>query len=188
VVIIDFKFIGIPSKVGQQYVFGGKATVDFRAYALNKDELDLLIYKLDESDLEDALRLVEGMTDDSLKELQIDIDEFLKDEEDKPERVDTNPFTALFSSFKIKKEKKDEKKAKLERLKKLDKKGIKPDTYAERYVRNLTIATAMDDAFDLYDKYKKGHGMASVPYGGEKGDIFGVKAPQSAVDRAFGFK
>lgn len=187
VVVVDFKFIGIPSKVGQQYVFGGKATVDFKGYALHEEELDLLRHKLDESDLASALKLVQGMTEESLEQLQIDIDEFLKDEEEKPESVDTNPFTALFSSFKPKKKEKDDKKSKLAKLKRLDKKGIKPDSYAEKYVRNLTTVTAMDEAFDLYDKYKKGHGMASVPYGGEKGDIMGVRAPSSKIDNAFGF-
>jgi len=67
-------------------------------------------------------------------------------------------------------------------LQKYFKEGIKPDTYAEKYVRNLAIVTAMDEAFDLYDKYKKGHGMASVPYGGEKGDIMGAQAPKSRMD------
>jgi len=182
VILIDFKFTGIPSKVGQHYVFGGKADVEFKAYSLNEDETDLLKSKLGESDLYTALKLVQGMTDDSLAQLKIDLDEFMGDEEKKPEK-DSNPFSSLFGFSKEKKSDDDKKKEKLEILKN---KGIKKDTYAEAYVRNLAIANAMDNAFNIYDIFKKSMGMASFPYGGTTGDTM-RNPPQTSADKLFGF-
>ena len=71
--------------------------------------------------------------------------------------------------------------------KELKKKGIKLDSYAEAYVRNLAIANAMDDAFNIYDIFKKSMDMPSFQYGGTTGDTM-RKPPQSAVDKLFGFK
>ncbi len=171
VVIVTFRFRGIPQKAGQHYVFGGRAEILFRSYSLHDEELSLLKYKLSQSDLEDALKLVSGMTDESLAVLEADINEFLeeKEEEDKPKTEDTNPFAALFSFAVSEKKKEDPKKAEKEKIKNLEKKGIKPDDYAEKYLRNLTEADAMNDGFDVYDIFKKSLGMASVRTGGEKG-------------------
>jgi len=58
VVVLDFNFRGIPSKTGQHYTFGGLAEVEFKAYALNDEELMLLKDKLSDSDLNSALKLV----------------------------------------------------------------------------------------------------------------------------------
>jgi len=190
VIIVDFNFIGIPSKAGQHYVFGGKATVDFKSYSLNKDELDLIEHELEKSYLKDVFNLVQGMTDDSLNQLNLDLDEFLEVKEKEGEKIDTNPFSALFGGFKpVKKEEKSGDEKKKEHIKKISKKGMaKADSWAEAYVRNFAITEAMDAGFDVYDKYKKNHGMASVPYGGEKGELEGVSPPQSSIDRVFGFK
>lgn len=183
VVFIDFKFRGIPSKVGQHYVFGGKVDIDFKAYGLNQDELDLLKNKLNDSDLYTALNLVQGATDESLLQLKVDLDEFLGDEKEKPS-VDTNPFSALFSFFKKTEKKKDEKKEKLELLKK---KGVKKDSYPEAYVRNFAIAEAMDKNFLFYDSFKKSMGFAAFPYGGEPGGKM-RSPPKTAMDKLMGFK
>ncbi len=195
VVFVDFRFTGIPNKVGQHYVFGGKADIKFKSYGLNEEELELLKYKLEEEDVENSLRLVEGMTTDSIEALKLDIDEFLKDKEEKPESPDTNPFSALFSVFKsAKKEKdsesKDEKENKWrKKMKELSKKGVKKDSYAEAYVRNLAIANAMDNGFKIYDTLKKAYGMATFPYGGEFGTAKQVaRPPRSAADRMLGFR
>lgn len=181
VVIVDFKFRGIPSRTGTHYVFGGRADVNFRAYALNQDEIDLLHKKLKESDLEDSLRLVQGMTDDSLEELKVDIDELLGDEKEK-KKQENNPFTSLFSFFK--KEKKETKDKEKEKIDKLNKKGIKKDNYYESYARNVAEANAINACFRVYDIYKKSAGMASLPYLEDKEP----KTPVSAADKFFGFK
>lgn len=165
-VLIDFYFRGIPQKAGQHYVFGGRVEATFRAYALNEDEIEMLNKKLDESDVNDALKLATGMTEDSLKELQEDIDYFLKSEEDREKEnkkeekkggENVNPFAALFGMT-GKKPAKEEKEKITE---------IKPDSYVEKLVRNLAETTARDNCFTVYDIYKKSHDMASQPYSPE---------------------
>ena len=189
VIIVDFNFRGIPGKFGQNYVFGGRAEVVWNAYALNDEELALLKHKLDDNDLQDALKLVQGMTEDSLEQMQLDIDEFLKDQEDiEIDNGGGNPFSALFMPAKKATKasgEKSEEELKKEKIKKMEKEGIKQDTYAEKYIRNLAEADAMDNSFTVYDTFKKSMGMASVIFGGEKGSL---KAPQSTADKLFGFK
>jgi len=192
VVFIELHFRGIPSKVGQHYVFGGRADVTFKAFALNQEELDLFRYESEQSDLNDALKLVQGMTDDSLLQLKTDINELLGEKEGRESKSknDENPFSSLFS-FMVpeKKPEKLEAEIKEEKLKKLKEKGIKPANYAEQYLKNIAEAEAMDAAFKVYDYYKKGHGMASVPYGGEKGELRRVKRPPlTKAERIVGFK
>ena len=185
VVLVDFNFIGIPSKVGQHYVFGGKADVKFKSYALNEEELALLNSKLSESDLDLALRLVEGMTDESLSQLKIDIDEFMEDKEKK--EADVNPFSALFGLFKAE-EKSDEEKEK-EKLEILKSNGVKKDSYAEAYIRNIAVAEAMDSGFTIYDILKGSKGMVVFPYGGGKGTARGIgRAPLTAGEKLLGIK
>ena len=152
-ILVDFYFRGIPQKAGQHYVFGGRAEVTFRGYALNEDELEMLKEKLDESDLKDGLKLVEGTTEESLKQLEEDINYFLKEEEERKEeeKEDVNPFTALFGVGKKKEEKKEKPKE------------IRPDNYIEKLVRDLTELEAKEACFKVFDVYKKAHGMASHP-------------------------
>ena len=168
VLIVDFEFRGIPQKIQQgqsgHYAFGGQVTVKFRAYALNGDEIALFMDKLDDSDLQTSFKLIEGMTDDTIKELQEDIDYFLKEEDAEEEQEkntgDTNPFTALIFGDRKKPKKKEEKdKEKLEKLKK----GVKPDSWEEEYARRGAVLSARKSAYNAFDVYKKGHGMASHP-------------------------
>ena len=171
-VLIDFVFRGIPQKAGQHYVFGGRAEVTFKAYALNDEEIELLKKKRESSNLNETLALVSGMTDESLKALQEDLDYFLKegkdrekDEEAKEKEQDSNPFSALFSFFKSKEGKKEdeEKKEKEKKIKTLEEKGIKPDSYIESMARAIAEQTAKSTCFVIFDVYKKAHGMASHP-------------------------
>src|SRR3989344_2388087 len=174
--ILDFTFRGIPQRVEQHYGFGGKSDVKLSAFALNQDELDLFKKKFEDKDITEALKLVKDATENSLAEIQEDINYFLKDvkdredeEKEEQKKQDTNPFSALFGlnglfeKFKPK-EKKDPKIEKEERLAKLEKEGIEPDNYAEKVVRTLAELTARKMSFTIYDVYKKAHGMASVPY------------------------
>jgi len=181
VVFVDFNFRGIPNRLpqGGHYVFGGRAEVTFKAYALNNEELELLKHKLGENDLNDSLKLVEGMTEESIKQIQVDINEFLEDKEKekkKEESEDINPFSALFSFFKSEKKKEDKKEGKVS-----DK--IKPDSYAELYVRNFAEADAINRCYAIFDVYKKAHDMASLPYMEEaEGEV-----PRSSAEELFGF-
>lgn len=159
-VLVDFYFRGIPQRIGQHYVFGGRAEVTFRAYALNSEEIEILKRKLDESDLKDALNLVEGMTSESLGELEEDIRKYIEGEEEKEEgreeeKEDVNPFAALFGFLK------KSEKPKKEGEKKLEITEIKKDNTMEQLIRKIADEDARKICFNLFDIYKKAHGMAS---------------------------
>ncbi|MDP2925313.1 MAG: hypothetical protein Q8N99_03000 [Nanoarchaeota archaeon] len=166
VIVLDFTFRGIPYKQGPHYNFGGRAEVFFRAYSLNQDEIDLLYAELDESDLKEALGFIEGMTEESLEKLKIDIEEFTTDKDEKKIEEFSDPFSLIFSFFKpkTKPDKKDEEKKKKERIELLKKKGIKSENYAEKYIRAYGEAESKTACFSLYDIYKKSAGMATFPY------------------------
>lgn len=161
-VVVDFKFRGIPQKAGQHYAFGGRAEVTFRAYVLNEEELDLFQKKLEESEFGSAMGLVEGMTSESLDQLQEDIDEFLEGEAPLSETaapVDVNPFMALLGLGEKKPEAAKKKKEKeISELKDLTK-----DNYAESVVRTFAEVESLDACYRIYDVYKKAHKMASTP-------------------------
>ena len=168
VAIIDFEFRGIPSKTGQHYTFGGKVNVKFKGYALTDKEIELVKLQLKKSDMEAALSLVEGMTTDSLSQIQADIDEILseKKENEKTKTEDLNPFSALFSIFKPEKQdkKKDEEMSDEEKFEKVEKEVKKSENYAEKYIRNYAEIEGAEKAFKIYDIYKKGHGMPGFPF------------------------
>ena len=161
VILIEFKFRGIPQKVAQQshYSFGGKAEITFNSYSLNQDELDKLDEELKQSDIEDTLKLIEGTTTESLDRLQDEINFFLdeKSEDEKKEQQDTsNPFLALFG-FYNKSEKSKTEKPKEKKIGKL-----KPDNWIEKkHFRKFTVGHGKWLAFKLFDVYKKSHGMKS---------------------------
>lgn len=193
VILVDFRFRTVPSKSGQHYTFGGRADVEFKAYALNDEELDLLKYKLEDEDLNSSLKLIQGMTEDSLEQLKVDLDEFLGSAEKTEEEAaapETNPFLALFSFLrpgksakKIKEEGMDEKEKQIERMKELNKKGIKKDNYAEQYLRNFAEADAITKCYKVFDIYKKAHAMASLPYMEDEE----VTPPRTEAEKLFGF-
>lgn len=161
VVIVDLKFRGIPNKFGQHYSFGGRANITFKAYALNNEELQLLDQELKKSDINDIFRYIEGGTTESLDEMKKDIDYFLNKEdiklkeEEKRNAEDTNPFSALFNF------KKKEEKPKKEEIKEIKIENVKKDTYVEGLMRNIAKYDAKVTCFNIYDIYKKAHGMAS---------------------------
>jgi len=158
-VVVELQFRGIPSRVGQQshYAFGGRAEVNFKAYALNDDELAMLDKKLREESVEEGLKLMEGITTDSLEQIKEDIDHFLENTEEKEEEEkgkDVNPFLALFGIY----EKRDKKKEVKKEIKE-----VKKDNYEESLLRSYTESVAKERCYDLFDIYKKAHGMASHP-------------------------
>lgn len=163
VILVQFKFRGIPQKVAQQshFAFGGKAEITFNSYVLNQDELDKFNRELKKSDIEDTLKLIEGTTSGSLDRMQDEINYFLEEkseeEEEKKEIKDmSNPFLALIGIYN-KKEKPKEKKSKEKKIEK-----IKPDSWIEsHHIRPLAIKNAKNTSFKLFDTYKKAHGMQS---------------------------
>lgn len=162
--VIDFNFRGIPRRITQEghYAFGGKTIVNFSAFTLNDDELALFTDKLKKSEISDALKLVENVTEESLEQLKEDIDKYIsekpKEEEEKKEEEEVNPFGALFSFSAPAKKKKESEEDKLAKIKK---KGIEPDSYEESVLRKLAEMQAAEWCFSIYNIYKKTHDMAA---------------------------
>jgi hypothetical protein len=148
-ILVDFKFRGLPFRTPQgHYIFGGKAEISMKAFALNSDELKLLDKALNEDDLAAALGLVEEATDKSLKEMQEDLDHFLKDEDE------ANKQGGAGNKKQAKKsEPKKEPEYTLETLPK--------DNYEESILRKLTEREVSNACFSLYDVFKKSRGWAS---------------------------
>ncbi len=162
-VLVDFVFRGIPNRTQQGYVVGGRAEVIFRSYALNSEELDKLNYELDNSDLSNALGLIEGTTTESLETIEEDIKEFIEDKEKEKEKKkikDTsNPFLALLGFYNEKEEKKKE-----EKKEDKNKEITKDDWVEKNYIRNVAINEAKVANYLIFDIYKKAHGMGSLPF------------------------
>jgi len=164
-VLVEFRFRGIPQRMGGQqahYTFGGRTEVTFMAYALNDDELAKIDEELEKSEVGDVLRLVEGATTESLDQLKDEIDFFLEEpspEKTKAKSKDTsNPFFAIIGKYNETEPKKEEK-ADEEKKEPII---IKPDTFIERtQIRAFAAQTASENAFNLFDVYKKAHGMPS---------------------------
>ena len=159
-VFIDFTFRGIPAALKGHYVFGGRADISFKAYALNEDELEEIERRLSEEDVGYALKLVEGVTTESLAEMQKDIEYFLKKEREEKKKEEINPFTALFS-FK-KKEKPEEKKELIAGAKTKETK-IKRDSHTESVLRTYAEKQAAELCFKVFHIFKKAHDMGSYP-------------------------
>ena len=161
-ILVDFKFRGIPQRAIQQshYAFGGRAEITFKAYVLNDDELKKIDKELDKSDIEDVLKLIEGTTG-GIEQLQEEINFFLeeKDEEEEKEnsKDDSNPFLALIGHYD-----KKEKTEKKSQTKEDKDKPLRKDNWIEStHLRPFAAAKAIETAFDLFDIYKKAHGMPS---------------------------
>lgn len=136
-VLIDFVFRGIPSRTREgHFVFGGRVNVNFKAFALNEDELAAFKQELEKQDFADALKLVEVVTEESLAQITEDIEHFLEAKAEKE-----------------KKKKEKEKEIKISEIRK--------DSFEESVIRELAERNASVQCFSVYDKYKKAHAMAS---------------------------
>lgn len=156
IMIVEFKFRSVPERAQQGgYGFRGKVEITFTSYALNEQELKILINEIERDDLEDTLKLIEGATTESLEKLQEEIDSFLSDAPDKNEKKsekennDSNPFSALFSLFKPKEKKKDKK----------SEDDLKPDSSIEKVIRNQALFKARKNCTAIYNLYKKSNNM-----------------------------
>lgn len=162
VIILEFRFRGIPQSQGGHWTFGGRTTINFTSYALNDTELKIFKDQVEKDDLGEIMSLIEGATTESLEELQNDIDEFLDEENEEKKRKedkrkmkeqDVNPFTSLFSFLRAdKKEKKKEDELM---------QPVKADSEYEKIVRSQTILSAKSMCYTVFDIYKRAHGMAS---------------------------
>jgi len=159
IIVMEFQFRSSPDRVDQRggYSYRGRAEISFTSYALNEEELSVLKKEIEDDDIGDIYKIIEGATTESLGDLQKDIDEFLDDkssekEEEKPKSEDSNPFFALFS-FLFPEKKAPPKKSK----------GIKPDSDAEKVLRNQAILEARWKCRKAYDDYKSANDMPKFP-------------------------
>jgi hypothetical protein len=155
-ILVDFVFRAVPTQ--GNYI--GKADVTFRGYALNEDEISKFKQEMESSDVGDVLRLIEGITDESLQQLQEDINYFLEGEPESPSEAEapdeSNPFLALLGFYGKKKAPKPKTSKKEEPI------IVKPDTWIEKeHYRSIAASGAKEMAFNLFDIYKKAHGMPS---------------------------
>ena len=150
--LIDFKFRGIPYRDPRGgYVYGGKAEITFQSFALNNDELKLFEREIEKSSMEETLKFVKVITEDSMKQILEDIEHFLGKEEPKKEEKKKNMFSFLFGESK-----KEEKKKEINSAK-----DIKEDDFDEKLLRTIAETQAAQSLFTIYDVYKKSHGMNS---------------------------
>ncbi len=163
-VLVTFTFRGMPNKIQQGFAFGGRVDVSFKAYALNADEIKKIDEELDKSDLSDALRLVEGSTEENIKDIEKEIDFFMEEEDKKNSKKSedhSNPFLALIGAYdkpgkSEDKSKKDDKKSEKKEI------IVKKDSWVEKeHLRPLVAREAVETIFSLFDVYKKAHGMVS---------------------------
>lgn len=168
VILMDFNFRGMPQRTQQGYVAGGKATITYRGYVLNDDEIKEIYEAFDKSDVHNAMNFIDGVAKESLDHLTEDIDFFLSDEKEEKEKKEkkdkssdtSNPFVALFGGYGgsnpfgglFGKKSKDKKVSSFDLN--MEKKYIIP------HVGRSAVATT----FQLFEIYKKVHGMAAFPY------------------------
>jgi hypothetical protein len=173
VMIIKLVFRGhVGQRVTQKgdygFGMGGKINIDYDCYTLNDDELAAAEKLLDKSDMEKSMEFSLDVAGDALKDLQEDLDYFLKSKEERDaEEVeskkgekktdDINPFAALFGF--------GEKKAVVKKKDEyviIEAKDIKSDNFVERVMRADAATRAAVWLYYAYDIYKKAHRMASV--------------------------
>jgi hypothetical protein len=166
--LVDFTFRGLPQRVNQQshYVFGGRVEVTFRSYGLNEDELKKLNEELDKSDIGDVLSIIEGASESSMDELKEEIDFFLDDKDigisgEEKKSDESNPFMALIGGYN-KSSGGDQKKSGKSTGDKSKMIIVRPDSWIEKtHLRSYAAKMAADSSFNLFDLYKKAHGMAT---------------------------
>jgi hypothetical protein len=165
VVLVELKFRSIPERFQQGgYGFRGKADITFTSFALNEEERKILKSQLDWDDFKDVYSLISGATEESLEQMQSDINEIfgegIKEEAKKESSEETNPFAALLSIitdiFKKKEGKKEEKKGE----KKLE---IAPDSEIEKVMRSQAGLEARRRCRKFYDSFKKANNSPAFP-------------------------
>jgi len=165
ILILDLKFRSMPERISQSqqggYGFRGRVTVEFTSYALNEGELKVLKKQLEHDDFGDMVGAIEGATDESLAQIQGDVDELLGDKESEEkseeEKVgeDTNPFSALLGMLDFLIPKKKE----VEEFK-LDEELVKDD-FLEEVARSQALISARAKLEGIYTAYKKAHKMVT---------------------------
>ena len=150
VIEVGFKFRSVPhtmrqTQTGIHYVQGGRVEINFRGFGLSEDELKAV----EEKEVEDGLKYVEGMTTDTLDALQEDLKHYMEDEEEEEKEgvKEENIGKSLFKGFK--------------EIGGAFRKIIPEKSYefVEKAVKKAAVSGASKTAYIIYNVYKKGHGM-----------------------------
>jgi hypothetical protein len=162
VVLVELKFRSIPERFQQQggYGFRGKADITFTSFALNEEERKMLKEQLEWDNFKDVYSLVSGATEESLGQMQSDINEILgedkKKKEKKTESEETNPFAALFSIVTDLFKKGEEKKEGKKEEGKVEISAIAPDkNEIEKVMRSQAGIESRRRCRKFYDSFKK---------------------------------
>lgn len=161
-VLVDFLFRAVPQKTQSGSTYIGRVDIKFAGYSLTNQELDKLKQELEQSDIGDALKLIKGITEDSLNQIQEEINFFLEEKENKEKQEEekssdeSNPFLALIGHYNKPKEKPKEEKKEEKKI------IVEPDNWVEKnHLRKLSEQKAKEQAFNFFDIYKKAHRMPS---------------------------
>ena len=157
---VTFNFRAVPQGLrterGTQYIESGRTDIKIKGYAFDSNELKLI----EEQEAMEDLELLEGLTNVSLKELQEDLDKYLRKPEVKEEKkqfetlIDSinvfkgigNGFREIFGPLKdIKKEFKMET-------------GMK-ESFVFNELKKEAVKESKKTCYVAYDVYKKAHGM-----------------------------
>ncbi|MBU2496491.1 MAG: hypothetical protein KJ767_00330 [Nanoarchaeota archaeon] len=145
---VDFSFRGLPRIASKgestHYVHSGRTSMVLKSYVLNEDEYNLLKKEIEKSEVFEGLRLVEGVTADTLEPIHEDLMRYI-DEKPEKKAKSKSIWDSLFGTSKSKKKE-------MERPRR--------ETFLEKQIRELLAETkATKTAYKMYDTYKKAHGM-----------------------------
>ncbi len=167
---VHFRFRSVPQSVrsagSTQYIHTGTTAITFKAYAFSDEELQ----EIEKQELYEDMDIVENLTDVSLKELQEELDFYLKDK-DKEQQQQKEA-----EKLKKKNKRKEMLKSPFGRLPEGFRDMVDPigkavknfplfsggaKGYASSLVLDKAKETALKSIIVMYDVYKKAHGMLS---------------------------
>jgi len=181
---LAFFFFLIPhtmrqTQTGTHYVQGGRIEINFRAFGLDEDEAKAV----EEQEIFEGLEYVEGITTDTIEQIQEDIKKYLEDEEEPEDPRERVKFLERLLRQTSEKNVKKEIQKKIKQIEKEIVKKEQPpgpfsslisgfeevknfifkskrsDSFISEQMRSSAKATAAENAYRIYHVYKKTHGM-----------------------------
>ena len=161
--VVELRFRGIPERLKQGgYVYRGRSEFTLTSYALNEDELRALKAGVEQDDLGDLFKATVGLTDESVAQLQRELEKLESVESmtgqgskaNSPADEDVNPFSALLSLLRW--DDNDAAKGEAGQV-------VRPDSEIEKVLRNQALFQARRSCRLLYDRFKKRLNMATEP-------------------------
>lgn len=158
---VNFKFRTIPqalrTQTGSHYVHSGTTDITFRAFVFTDDELK----ELEAQELYEDMEIVEQLTNVSLKALEKDLDEYLKEPKKEEEKKKPKEFKFKIPFAEPVKEFFNITKAVNKGFMDLLHLKAGERDYEISLIRKKAEETSLKNAFVVYDVYKKSHGMLS---------------------------